>query len=161
MLLNEEGPSCILTTRQNLPVLEGVSAEGVSKGAYTIWQAGEQNKHTLLFIASGSEVALAVEAAKRLWNESRQSVRVVSMPSQERFLKQKCTYREYVVPGHMTKRIIVEAGCRFGWDRFRMDCKTTRFVTKDDFGASGPYKVLAQEFGFTAENVYQKAKELI
>ena len=161
MLLNEEGPSCILTTRQNQPVLEGVSAEGVSKGAYTIWQAGEQNKHTLLFIASGSEVALAVEAAKRLWNESRQSVRVVSMPSQERFLKQKCTYREYVVPGHMTKRIIVEAGCRFGWDRFRMDYKTTRFVTKDDFGASGPYKVLAQEFGFTAENVYQKAKELI
>jgi transketolase len=61
----------------------------------------------------------------------------------------------------MTRRVIVEAGSRFGWDRFRMNHKTTRFVTKDDFGASGPYKVLAREFGFTAENVYNTAKELV
>jgi transketolase len=161
MLANTRGPSCILTTRQNLPVLEGTSHEGVAKGAYSIWQAGRQDKETILFLASGSEVALAVAAAKRLWNEDGRSVRVVSMPSMERFLSQKCTYRGYVVPDEMTKRVIVEAGSRFGWDRFRMNCKTTRFVTKDDFGASGPYKVLAEEFGFTAENVYNVAKELI
>ena len=161
MLGNLKGPSCILTTRQNLPVLEGTSYEGVAKGAYAIWQAGRQDKETVLFLASGSEVALAVEAAKRIWNEDGRSVRVVSMPSMERFLAQKCTYREYVVPEEMSKRVIVEAGSRFGWDRFRMNHKTTRFVTKDDFGASGPYKVLAAEFGFTAENVYNVAKELI
>ena len=161
MLGNLKGPSCILTTRQNLPILEGTSYEGVAKGAYSIWQAGRQDKETILFLASGSEVVLAVEAAKRLWNEEGRSVRVVSMPSMERFLAQKCTYRDYVVPEVMTKRVIVEAGSRFGWDRFRMNHKTTRFITKDDFGASAPYKVLASEFGFTAENVYNVAKELI
>ena len=162
-LMNTKGPSCILTTRQNLPVLEGTSAEGVAKGAYSIWQAGEQTKDTILFIATGSEVSLAIDAAKKIWNESesRQSVRVVSMPSVERFLSQKCTYREFVVPEHMTKRVIVEAGTRFGWDRFRLDFKTTQFVTKDDFGASAPYKVLAEKFGFTVENVYAAAKKLI
>ena len=163
MLLNKKGPSCILTTRQNLPVLEGTRAEGVAKGAYSIWQAGPQTKDTVLFLASGSEVSLCVAAAQRMWDESdgRQSVRVVSMPSMERFLAQKCTYRDYVVPEAMTKRVIVEAGTRFGWDRFRLDFKTTRFVTKDGFGASAPYKVLAQEFGFTVENVLAKAKELV
>ena len=163
MLLNTKGPSCLLTTRQNVPVLEGTSATGVAKGAYSIWQAGPQTKDTVLFLASGSEVALCIAAAQRLWDESegRQSVRVVSMPSMERFLAQKCTYRDYVVPEQMTKRVIVEAGTRFGWDRFRLDFKTTRFVTKDGFGASAPYKVLAQEFGFTVENVLAKAKELV
>ena len=161
MLMNKKGPSCILTTRQNLPILEGTSAEGVAKGAYIIWQAGKQDKGTIVFLASGSEVSLCLDAAKRLWDESQTSVRVVSMPSMERFLAQKCTYREYILPSEMTKRVIVEAGSRFGWDRFRLDYKTTKFLTKDDFGASGPYKVLAQEFGFTVENVYGKAKELI
>ena len=152
-----------MTTRQNLPILEGTSAEGVAKGAYTIWQAGQQDKNTILFLATGSEVSLAIEAAKKIWNESesRQSVRVVSMPSVERFLAQKCTYREFVLPEYMTKRVIVEAGSRFGWDRFRLDFKTTQFVTKDDFGASAPYKVLAEKFGFTVENVYAAAKKLI
>ncbi|MBR3223117.1 MAG: transketolase [Kiritimatiellae bacterium] len=162
MLLNTKGPSCILTTRQNLPVLEGTSAEGVAKGAYVIWQAGAQTKDTVLFLATGSEVALCIEAAKRLWDESegRQSARVVSMPSVGLFLSQPCQYRDFTVPDYMTRRVIVEAGSRFGWDRFRLDYKTTRFVTKDDFGASGPYKVLAKEFGFTVENVYAAAKSL-
>ena len=161
LLMNTKGPSCIMTTRQNVPVLEGTSAEGVAKGAYSIWQAGRQDKDTILFIATGSEVSLAIEAAKKIWDESQQSVRVVSMPSVERFLAQKCTYREFVVPEYMTKRVIVEAGSRFGWDRFRLDFKTTQFVTKDDFGASAPYKVLAEKFGFTVENVYSAAKKLI
>ena len=163
MLMNTTGPSCIMTTRQNLPILEGTSAEGVAKGGYTIWQSGAQTKDTLLFIATGSEVSLCLDAAKRLVAESdgRVSVRVVSMPSVERFLSQKCSYRDYVIPEYMTKRVIVEAGTRFGWDRFRLDFKTTRFVTQDTFGASGPYKVLAKEFGFTVENVLEKAREII
>ena len=163
MLMNTKGPSCIMTTRQNLPILEGTSADGVAKGAYSIWQAGPQTKDTVLFLATGSEVSLCIDAAKRVWDESegRQSVRVVSMPSVERFLSQKCTYREFVVPTEMTKRVIVEAGSRFGWDRFRLDWRTTKFVTKDDFGASGPYKVLAKEFGFTVDRVVECAKELM
>ena len=161
MLMNTKGPSCIMTTRQNLAILEGTSAEGVAKGAYVIWQAGQQDKDTILFLATGSEVSLAIETAKKVWNEDRKAVRVVSMPSVERFLAQKCTYRETVVPEYITKRVIVEAGTRFGWDRFRLDFKTTQFVTKDDFGASGPYKVLAQQFGFTVDNVYAAAKKLI
>jgi transketolase len=161
MLANTRGPSCILTTRQNLPVLEGTSHEGVAKGAYSIWQAGRQDKETILFLASGSEVALAVAAAKRLWNEDGRSVRVVSMPSMERFLSQKCTYRGYVIPDEMTKRVIVEAGSRFGWDRFRLNHRTTRFVTLDRFGASAPFEVLAETFGFTADNVYSVAKTIV
>ena len=160
MLMNTKGPSCIMTTRQNLPILEGTSAEGVAKGGYVIWQAGQQDKDTVLFLATGSEVSLCIEAAKKLWDADRKAVRVVSMPSVERFLAQKCAYRETVVPEHMTKRVIVEAGTRFGWDRFRLDFRTTRFLTKDDFGASGPYKVLAVEFGFTVDNVYAKAREI-
>jgi len=149
-----------MTTRQNLPVLEGVSAEGVAKGAYVIYQAGKQDKDTILFIATGSEVALAVDAAVKMWRDDARAVRVVSMPSVNRFLSQKCLYREFVIPEYMTKRVIVEAGSRFGWDRFRLDFKTTKFVTLDHFGASAPYKVLAQEFGFTVENVYNTAKSL-
>ena len=162
MLMNTKGPSCILTTRQDLPVLEGTKADGVAKGAYPIWQAGPQTKDTVLFLASGSEVSLCLAAAQKMWDESegRQSVRVVSMPSMERFLAQPCSYRDFVAPEFMKRRVIVEAGARFGWDRFRLDHKTTRFVTKEGFGASAPYKVLAQEFGFTVENVLAQAKEL-
>ncbi|MBO5905068.1 MAG: transketolase [Kiritimatiellae bacterium] len=159
MLLNTKCPTCLMTTRQNIPVLEGVRHEGVAKGAYVIYENGPQGMDTVMFIATGSEVALAIDAAKRLASEGK-SVRVVSMPSVELFLSQKCSYRESVVPELMKKRVIVEAGTRFGWDRFRIDHKTTRFVTMDHFGASAPYKVLAEKFGFTADNVYNTAKTI-
>ena len=158
-LLNVSGPSAIMTTRQNVPVLAGVRHEGVAKGAYVIYEAGPQGAETVLFIATGSEVSISIEAAKRLAAEGK-GVRVVSMPSVELFLSQKCAYREEVVPEFMKKRVIVEAGVRFGWDRFRLDCKTTRFVTLDHYGASAPYKVLSEKFGFTADNVYAVAKEI-
>lgn len=160
MLLDVKGPSCILTTRQDVPVLEGVRHEGVSKGAYVIYQSGEQDEHTLLFIASGSEVALALDAAKALVMEGR-AVRVVSMPSMELFLRQPGAYRDSVIPGSMPRRIIVEAGVRFGWDRFRAEPRTTRFVTMDNFGASAPYRDLAVQFGFTVENVIKVAKTIV
>ena len=113
----------------------------------------------MLFIASGSEVALAIEAAKLLEKDGK-LVRVVSMPSQERFLKQDMAYRDSVIPPEMKKRVVVEAASRFGWDRFRLDFSTTRFVTIDHYGASAPYKVLAEQFGFTPEKVYRIAKEI-
>ena len=159
MLLNTSGPSCLMTTRQNVPVLPGVRHEGVAKGAYVIFEKGPQGSDTVLFIATGSEVAISIDAAKRLAEEGK-GVRVVSMPSVELFLAQKCAYREEVVPEFMKKRVIVEAGVRFGWDRFRLDHKTTRFVTLDHYGASAPYKVLSEKFGFTVDNVYAVAKEI-
>ena len=138
---------------------KGVRHEGVAKGGYVICESGPQDASTVLFIATGSEVALAVEAAKRLAAEGA-SVRVVSMVSVELFQSQNREYRDGVVPEFMAKRVIVEAGVRFGWDRFRVDFRKTRFVTMDRFGASAPYKVLAKEFGFTADNVYAVAKEI-
>ena len=159
MLMNVRGPSCILTTRQNVPVLAGVTHEGVAKGGYVIYQSGTQGGETVVFLATGSEVSLAIDAAKQLAAEGK-SVRVVSLPSVELFLAQKCAYREEVLPELMKKRVVVEAGVRFGWDRFRLDHRTTRFVTLDHYGESAPYKVLAQEFGFTVENVLKVAREI-
>lgn len=160
MLMNVSGPSCIMTTRQNLPTLEGVRHEGVARGGYVIYQSGEQGMNTTLFIATGSEVSLCIEAAKALEAEGK-SVRVVSMPSVELFLAQKDVYRNEIIPEIMRKRVIVEAGVRFGWDRFAADPRSTRYVTMDRYGDSAPYKVLAAEFGFTADNVVKVAKELI
>ena len=160
MLKHRTGPSCILTTRQNVPILEGVTAEGVAKGGYVVYSAGTQDANTVLYLASGSEVSLAVEAARRLAAEGV-GVRVVSLPCVERFLAQLPAYREEVLPQSMAKRVIVEAGSRLGLDSFRLDARTTAYVTLDRFGASAPYKVLNEKFGFTVDNVYAKAKELV
>ena len=158
MLKNKEGPSCILTTRQNLPILEGTSAEGVSKGAYVIY--GTDVNPEIMFIASGSEVGICHEAAKTLAEAGRR-VRVVSMPCWELFEKQSLAYRESVIPSTCRRRVIAEAGVSFGWERYAGDMATTRFLTLDKYGESGPYKVLAQHFGFTAENVLAKAREVL
>lgn len=160
MLLCADRPVCIATTRQNTPVLEGVRHEGVAKGAYSIYEAGPQTSSTVLFIATGSEVAIAIEAAKEL-AAGGQGVRVVSMPSMELFLSQKLDYREETIPSSMKKRVIVEAGVRFGWDRFAVDPSRTKFVTLDAFGASAPNTVLAEKFGFTAQNVLSTAKSIL
>ena len=160
MLKHGTGPSCILTTRQNVPILEGVTAEGVAKGGYVVYSAGTQDANTVLYLASGSEVSLAVDAARRLAAEGV-GVRVVSLPCVERFLAQLPAYREEVLPQSMAKRVIVEAGSRLGLDSFRLDARTTAYVTLDRFGASAPYKVLNEKFGFTVDNVYAKAKELV
>ena len=158
MLKNKEGPSCILTTRQNLPILDGTSAEGVSKGAYVVY--GTDVNPEIMFLASGSEVSICIEAAKVLAEAGRR-VRVVSMPCWELFEKQSLAYRESVIPSTCRRRVIAEAGVSFGWERYAGDQATTRYLTLDKYGESGPYKVLAQHFGFTAENVLAKAREVL
>ena len=161
ILQHTTGPSCLLTTRQNVPVLDGVTADGVAKGGYDIYIAGPQNADTILFLATGSEVALAVEAAKRLAADGV-GVRVASFPCVERFHRETSPeYRCEVLPQEMHKRVIVEAGTRFGLDRFRIDFRTTAYVTIDRYGASAPYKELSEKFGFTVDNVYKVAKELV
>ncbi|MGN0853071.1 MAG: transketolase [Kiritimatiellia bacterium] len=157
MIKHATGPSCILTSRQNLPVLEGVSAEKVEKGAYAIWESSPLPD--ILLIATGSEVSLCIEAAKRLVDLGRQ-VRVVSMPCRELFDRQPLAYRESVIPGTCPRRVIVEAGVKFGWEAFAVNPATVRYVTMEGFGASGPYRTLAEHFGFTADDVFEKAREL-
>lgn len=157
-LKNTTGPSCILTSRQNLPVIDDVKPELVAKGGYVVWENSAHPK--LIIIASGSEVSIAIGAAKEL-HEAGREVRVVSMPSRELFEAQDLSYRESVIPGTVARRVIVEAGVRFGWEGYAVNTALTRYVTLDKYGSSAPCKVLAKEFGFTVENVVAKAKELI
>ena len=158
MLKCRDMPSCILTSRQGLPVLEGVSVDGVARGAYIVWESSPMPE--VLFIATGSEVSLCVEAAKRLADIGR-NARVVSMPCRELFERQDLSYRESIVPGTCDRRVIVEAGVSFGWEKYSINSATTRYVTLDRFGASGPCGELAELFGFTADNVYAKAREML
>ncbi|MCF7847410.1 MAG: transketolase, partial [Kiritimatiellales bacterium] len=159
-LNNKTGPTALCLTRQNLPTIDRSafpSAELVQKGAYTLWQSGAGTPD-LLMLANGSEVEITLAAAQQLGEEGK-NVRVVSMPSWELFEQQDETYRESVIPNTCTKRISVEAGTSFGWERYVGRCGVK--ISKDDFGASAPFKVLLQEFGFTTENVYEKAKALL
>ena len=159
-LKRKDGPTCILTSRQNLPILEGGKRALVEKGAYVVFQQGDVSERTVGFVASGSEVALAVDAAKKLASEGI-AVRVISMPSWELFVKQGDDYMSEILPRIVKKRVIVEAGSRFGWARWSVNESTTRYVTIDGFGASGPCKELAVKFGFTVENVYAAARSLV
>jgi transketolase len=159
-LENKSGPTALCLTRQNLPTLDRSvfpSAENVKKGAYTLWQSGEGDPD-LLMIATGSEVEMTLAAAQKLGEEG-ENVRVVSMPSWELFDKQDAVYQESVLPDTCKKRMSVEAGTNFGWERYVGRCGV--MVSKNDFGASGPFKVLQEKFGFTADNIYAKAKQLV
>ena len=130
----------------------------LAKGAYVVF--GTDVNPELLFLASGSEVGICLEAAKQLAEAGRR-VRVVSMPCWELFEKQSLSYRESVIPSTCRKRVIAEAGVSFGWERYAGDLSSTRYLTLDKYGESGPYKVLAQHFGFTTENVLAKAREVL
>jgi transketolase len=107
-------------------------------------------------IATGSEVEIALDAAQQIEGKN---VRVVSMPCWELFEKQNKTYRDRIIDPDCKRRLVVEAGCSFGWERYAGRCGT--MITLDTYGASGPFKDLAKLFGFTTENVLAKAKELL
>ena len=160
MLARKDGPSCILTTRQNLPVLPDATPEKVMHGGYVLFAEGAQDETTVLFVATGSEVHLCVAAAKALAAEGR-GVRVVSLPCVELFARQGAAYRESVVPAAMTRRVLAEAGVAKGLMEFAVAPATTRHLSLDRFGASGPYARLAEEFGFTADNCLKLAREVI
>jgi transketolase len=156
-LKNRQGPTALLLTRQNLAVIDRKiypPAEMLEKGAYTLWQSG-QGLPDCILIASGSEVELALAAAKEL--AAARNVRVVSMPSWEFFEKQPQSYRDEVLPPACTKRLAVEAGCSFGWRKYVGDQGRTLCI--DHFGASAPYKILAEKFGFTVANVVATVKK--
>jgi transketolase len=124
----------------------------LSKGAYVLKDFGTPE---IILMASGSEVSLIFEAAQKLAAEGR-GVRVVSFPSWDLFEGQDEAYKESVLPKNITVRLAVEAGATLGWDRYAKS-----ILGIDHFGASAPYKIIFEKFGFTVENVVAKAKELL
>ncbi len=153
--LKADGPVVLLLTRQDLePFSEEVARNvDVSKGAYVV---SDDEEFDLILIATGSEVNLALKTAYML-RKLEVGVRVVSMPSQELFLKQDEEYQEEVIPSWCGCRVSIEAASTFGWQRFiGIDGLA---VGLDHFGASAPYKVLAEKFGFTPEAVVARISE--
>jgi transketolase len=157
VLSRHAGPAGIALTRQNVPVLEGTSAEGVRRGAYVLADSPTENIDVLL-IATGSEVQLAVAARERLAAEGI-GARVVSAPCLEWFAEQSEEYRESVLPAAVTARVSAEAGLALGWERYVGD--RGRSVSIEHFGASADYETLFREFGITTDAVVAAAHESI
>ena len=151
-------PKGLALSRQNLPVLEGTkekAAEGVRRGAYVLVEASKETPDVIL-IATGSEVQLAVEAAKQLEAEGT-ATRVVSAPCLEWFDEQDASYRESVLPSSVRARVSVEAGVSMPWHKYTGTFGRT--VSLEHFGASAPAAELFEKFGFTAEAVADAARE--
>lgn len=151
-------PTVLVLTRQGLPTVVPTSEEaydGVKKGAYVV---SASEKPDALLLASGSEVSLALEAKKRLLQEGIEAS-VVSMPSWDLFEQQSAEYKEYVLPSHITRRLAIEMGSSFGWERYvgqRGD-----IMAIDRFGASAPGQRVVEEYGFTPEKVVERLKALL
>jgi transketolase len=158
-LERREGPTALTLTRQKMPVLAETaraSAETVARGAYIL--ADAPGAIDVLLIASGSEVHLALEARKLLAQKGV-AVRVVSMPSWELFDAQEPAYREVVLPPQVAARLAIEAGVTLGWERYVG--LAGGVIGLDRFGASAPYKVLMEQFGFTPQAVAEQALRLV
>jgi transketolase len=153
-------PAVLALSRQPLPTLDRTKyapASGLARGAYILGDA-PGGKPEVIFIASGSEVSLAVQAHEKLISEGIRS-RVVSMPSWEIFDHQTQEYQDSVLPPHVKARIAVEQASSFGWERYvgaggKLTCMKT-------FGASAPLKELQTKFGFEPDRVVAAAKELL
>ncbi|MGX4583493.1 transketolase [Paenibacillus chitinolyticus] len=157
---HNDGPYALILTRQNLPQLEGSAKsarENFSKGAYVVSDA-PNGKPDVLILATGSEVQHGVAAQKLLAEEGIQ-VRVVSMPSWELFEKQSQEYKDSVLLPNVKKRLGVEMAYPLGWERYVGDEGSILGIST--FGASAPGDLLIKEFGFTAENVAKRVKELL
>ena len=142
-------PFVLALSRQNLPQLEN-SSRDIYRGAYIIKK--EEGELEKIVIATGSEVSLALEAAKGL-----KGVRVVSMPSMEMFDAQSSDYKEEILPSNITKRISLEALSSFGWHKY-IGMKGMA-ISIDTFGASGKGAEVFERFGFTKENIRRKIQE--
>jgi transketolase len=160
-LEREDGPVAILLTRQDVPVLdrsEVASAQGAERGAYVLWEGGNGNgRPDLILLATGSEVALALEAAHALSDEGL-VVRVVSMPCWELFAAQPAEYRDEVLLPEVDGRLSVEAGIALGWERWVGDRGDS--ISVEHFGASAPGAVVLKEFGYSVDNVVMRARAL-
>lgn len=154
---NRHRPTLLALSRQNLPNLEGSTVDNVARGAYVLSDNSDGTPE-LILIGTGGEVTLCVDAAKVL-REGGKAVRVVSMPSWELFEEQDNAYKESVFPKAVRKRIAVEAGSSMGWSKYTTEEGIT--IGIDTFGASAPGGVVMEKFGFTADRIIAKAKELL
>ena len=157
-ILRSDGPSALVFSRQTLPHQVGAAerVSDVTRGAYILRE--EQGELEAAIIATGSEVALAIEAAEKLSAAGR-GVRVVSMPCAEVFQRQDVEYRESVLPSHLLARVAVEAAHQDWWYKYvGLD---GRVVGMNSFGESAPGPVLMKEFGFTVENVIEAVEDVI
>ena len=158
-LTNTSGPTTLLFSRQNLPVLDRSvcsTASGTRRGGYILWESAPNPE--LILIATGSEVSLTLAAARKL-AENGMKVRVVSLPSWEIFDRQPREYRDSVLPPAITARISVEAGIKLGWEHYVG--LSGKIIGMDTFGASAPGPVLYEKFGFTVTKIIEAAEELL
>lgn len=155
-ITSKNTPTVLALSRQNLPQIEGSSKEAL-KGGYIIAESIKA-KPDAIIIASGSEVSLAVDAKKELM-EKGFDIRVVSMPCMDIFEQQSDEYKEKILPQTVEKRLVVEAGSSICWGKY-LGFKG-KSVTIDTFGASAPANVLFKKYGFTVENVVNKALSML
>jgi transketolase len=148
------GPVAMILTRQGIPVLEGTSAEGVSRGGYVLGGHPDEEPDVIL-IGTGSELQLAVEAQKILADKGVQAS-VVSMPCVEWFESQPVEYRDSVLPPTVSARVAVEAGVAQSW--YKLVGDTGEIVSIEHYGESADAKTLFREFGFTPEAVVAAAE---
>ena len=157
-ILRTDGPSALVFSRQTLPHQVGAAerVSDVTRGGYVLRE--EQGELEAIIIATGSEIALATDAAEKLSAAGR-GVRVVSMPCAEVFQRQDVEYRESVLPSHLLARVAVEASHQDWWYKYvGLD---GRVVGMNSFGESAPGPVLMKEFGFTVENVIEAVEDVI
>ncbi|WP_105111111.1 transketolase [Streptococcus suis] len=153
-LTSKSTPSALVLTRQNLTVEEGTDFDKVAKGAYVVY---DTEGFDTISIASGSEVNLAVKAAKEL-AAAGTKVRVVSVPSTELFDAQDAAYKEEILPNAIRRRLAIEMGATQGWYKYvGLDGKVLGI---DTFGASAPAQTVIDNYGFTVENVVKLVNEL-
>ena len=154
---NGSGPVGLILTRQGVPVLEGTNVEGVARGGYVLGDDSDDEPDVVL-IATGSEVQLAVDAAKLLADKDI-IARVVSMPCVEWFESQPSDYRDSVLPPSVSARVAVEAGIAQPWHKLVGD--TGKIVSIEHYGESADAETLFREFGFTAEAVAAAAEQVV
>ena len=157
-LESEQTPTSLVLTRQNLPTLDvdkQTVENGVRKGAYIVFETEQQLEYLLL--ASGSEVNLAVEAAKELEQQGK-GVRVISMPNWYAFEQQSSEYKESILPSDVTKRIAIEMASPLGWHKYvGIEGKV---IGINSFGASAPGDLVVEKYGFTKENILKQVLSL-
>jgi transketolase len=156
-LERSDGPVALALSRQTVPTLdrsEVAAADGVLRGAYTLWQR-DASEPDVILLSTGSEVAIALEAARSL----DANARVVSMPCWELFEQQPTEYRDEILPPSVRARVSVEAGVGQGWERWVGP--EGDVVSIERFGASAPYERIFEELGFTAEAIRQRAAAVL
>lgn len=155
-IMNQKGPATIVLSRTDVEQINTTNAQSVSKGAYIVRQES-QALHGII-IATGTEVQTALNIANELYQEQKLDIRVVSMPSQELFLKQTVEYQEQILP-KTYRKIVIEGGSSYGWHRFVYSDKY--LITVDQFGISGTKDEVLKHCYFDYQTIKQKVEKLL